>query len=664
MESVVATVSELNGEAFARAEDGSLRVLMQGDAVYAGETVVTENGASIALDFGDGEFIQLGERQQVDIPETLTAGAEVELDAEVMDPSVEAILAALDGDGDLLEDLEAPAAGAEGAPDGGGSSFVQLSRIVETVDPLAFEFEQGFVTPFEAPIGEQEGDLLADDTVEDSTVAPEVPTAPIDPDPELPPSLLPPQLSMNGNIFALHTGPAAMITANGMIDLEQDFVPGTESYNTIIHEDFIDLYENLGIKVPAFVQNLTAQQIVDELGLDLQEFRDSLDEFGNPRPYDGELSSMVFNMSEGMTVKFDWRFFNGEDLEVNVFGNKNDFSVLVITDPSGNKQIVELASAIDAFNQTPSSHIIDGVFEYQASEAGSYKFDWVVMNAGDTLKDSALTVSKPSFSYDGVEFFGQPVPVEVAVTAEDPDVQTLVQISNVPIDSTFSSGTNLGGGLWQFTTDELIELQWLPEQSFTGLQEFVVTAFSVSDGLQSDVVEVPLNVRVDVASNSVYEGTADNDTIEGGLGNDVIHGFSGDDTIIGGPGNDIMFGGLGSDTFVWKLGHEGTVDTPAIDVIGDFTIGSLDASVNSNAHNADVIDLSELLSFNDAEHDILDFLNVEQVGGDSVLRVSHDGNGEITQKIILQGVSDLGGLGSDESEIITTLIQNGNLIVD
>ena len=58
------------------------------------------------------------------------------------DEELNELLAAIDsGEGDLFDDLEDPAAGGTGGGgDDEGSGFVRLLRIVETVDPLAFQF--------------------------------------------------------------------------------------------------------------------------------------------------------------------------------------------------------------------------------------------------------------------------------------------------------------------------------------------------------------------------------------------------------------------------------------------------------------------------------------------------------------------------------------------
>ncbi|RAU18405.1 hypothetical protein DN062_06405, partial [Nitrincola tibetensis] len=140
MENFVAVVTSLTGDVWARSFDGSLRLLQVGDGLLPGETLVTATGAEVVLDF-EGELVSVGPDQSLLMSASQRSAApDVSDESVVVDPTLDAILAALDGDGDLLDELEAPAAGTDGAPDGGGASFVQLTRIVEAVDPLAFQF--------------------------------------------------------------------------------------------------------------------------------------------------------------------------------------------------------------------------------------------------------------------------------------------------------------------------------------------------------------------------------------------------------------------------------------------------------------------------------------------------------------------------------------------
>ncbi|WP_049721304.1 retention module-containing protein [Gilvimarinus polysaccharolyticus] len=160
-----ATVGVLQGKAWARAADGSLRELAVGDVVAADERLVTEVGTLIELDFGDGAPVALSGLHDVAMspdlwPETATSSEH----ASVLDDQFDAILASLDendslllgGDGDLLDILdEAPAAGQSGSD--GGHDFVQVERINNSVEDQSFEFG---IAPRADNSAREQGDLI------------------------------------------------------------------------------------------------------------------------------------------------------------------------------------------------------------------------------------------------------------------------------------------------------------------------------------------------------------------------------------------------------------------------------------------------------------------------------------------------------------------------
>ncbi len=146
MAQVIAKVGKLSGEAFARDASGNVRRLKAGDVIREGETVVASDGAQVQLKMADGRelIVRSGESAKIDAE----VAAEVKPDAA--DSSVannqkgfQKIAKALTGEGDLDALLEDPAVGAAGAGGGEGHSFIEFLRVVETVDPLAFQFGTG-----------------------------------------------------------------------------------------------------------------------------------------------------------------------------------------------------------------------------------------------------------------------------------------------------------------------------------------------------------------------------------------------------------------------------------------------------------------------------------------------------------------------------------------
>src|SRR5690554_327391 len=147
----IATVLSITGRVWARDDEGNVRELRVGDTLLEGEVLVTSDNGSAQLDFGDGldpTLVEGGEQ----IAMTPELDADEPLDGSefaALDDDLEALLTAIDeGEGDLLDMLEAPAAGpgaggSGGGAEGGGHNFVRLARIAEEVNPLAFEYGLG-----------------------------------------------------------------------------------------------------------------------------------------------------------------------------------------------------------------------------------------------------------------------------------------------------------------------------------------------------------------------------------------------------------------------------------------------------------------------------------------------------------------------------------------
>ncbi|EWH03201.1 retention module-containing protein [Halomonas sp. BC04] len=172
----IATVVSISGQAWARDADGNMRELRVGDTLAEGESLITSDNGRVELDFADNLDPTVIEGGQV-VAMTPELDADLPVDAgefSALDEDLEALLAALDDDDvDLLDVLDATAAGAgPGGGADGGHSFVQLARIAENVDPLAFEFGMG---EFDGPPETEGAGLLlaeAEDEVEEVVIAP------------------------------------------------------------------------------------------------------------------------------------------------------------------------------------------------------------------------------------------------------------------------------------------------------------------------------------------------------------------------------------------------------------------------------------------------------------------------------------------------------------
>ncbi len=158
MNNAVATVAFLQGQAWAKSPDGSLRPLSVGSVLNSDETLVTAQGAQVQLDFGNGEPVQVNGGLEVAMSRDFNNDTATDADdAALNDASVQEALTVLEQGGDLLEQLEETAAGDNG---GGGSdgnnSFVQLTRIFEQTDAQFFTYQNATVT--ENTVDQTDGD--------------------------------------------------------------------------------------------------------------------------------------------------------------------------------------------------------------------------------------------------------------------------------------------------------------------------------------------------------------------------------------------------------------------------------------------------------------------------------------------------------------------------
>ena len=294
-------------------------------------------------------------------------------------------------------------------------------------------------------------------------------------------------------------------------------------------------------------------------------------------------------------------------------------------------------------------------------------------------------------------------PITAKLVDTDGSETLSIRISGLPTNLSFNAGTNLGGGVWQFTEADLPNLILnLPGSYTTNATNLTVqvTATEVSGGFTastSTVVTLKASyTTVDITTthsgsytgssaneyitggngantisanngNNIVFGGAGDDNLSAGAGSDVLMGGSGDDTLnagsgtdllAGGPGNDLMSGGDAGENFVdvfaWSLGDQGAAGTPALDRIQNFAT----AAAGANGAGGDVLDLRDLLQGEsagpgNAAGNLADYLHFEITGGDTWVHVSHTGGfgadshaagasysaSAETQQIILEGVN-------------------------
>ncbi|WP_166359804.1 retention module-containing protein [Pseudomonas akapageensis] len=213
MAQLVGVVSKVIGLVFAVASDGSRRLLIEGDRLFAGEQLETGAAGAVAVHLENGKELTLGRGSSLHLtPEALandnaphveTADAVPPSQAQLTD--VEQLQAAIAAGGDPSQDAEATAAGpaSGGAGSGGGGhGFVMLSEVGGHVDPVIGFPTAGFNGVPETPdlwVGgsnannssEQAPPVIAPPAVAPPEVVPPAVTPPLA---VVPPEVIPPQV--------------------------------------------------------------------------------------------------------------------------------------------------------------------------------------------------------------------------------------------------------------------------------------------------------------------------------------------------------------------------------------------------------------------------------------------------------------------------------------
>lgn len=128
MATVIGTVIKVTGMAIVVDTQGNRHQLRQGEALHAGERVITANGASVNVKMLSGEVVNVAESQTIKITQALAeSGAEDVTENAVNQAVMQAVLAAVSEGRDIAEVLEDAAAGLAGSD--GNATFVNLDRI-------------------------------------------------------------------------------------------------------------------------------------------------------------------------------------------------------------------------------------------------------------------------------------------------------------------------------------------------------------------------------------------------------------------------------------------------------------------------------------------------------------------------------------------------------
>ncbi|MCQ8877401.1 retention module-containing protein [Pseudoalteromonas shioyasakiensis] len=161
-------VIDIQGAVQIALDDGSFRTLTLGDTVTVGDTVITATSSSLILDV-KGLSLSIPANQRIQItPDLLAQAARDNSETTLFDESIDDVIAslnaaetppqideqnpdvtdflqALEGDGDILDALDATAAGGNASTgSGGGTSFVTLTRIAEDLSDTTLSFDDNY----------------------------------------------------------------------------------------------------------------------------------------------------------------------------------------------------------------------------------------------------------------------------------------------------------------------------------------------------------------------------------------------------------------------------------------------------------------------------------------------------------------------------------------
>ncbi|WP_338590315.1 retention module-containing protein [Shewanella khirikhana] len=356
------------------------------------------------------------------------------------------------------------------------------------------------------------------------------------------------------------------------------------------------------------------------------------DGFGNTAVVgaDGTLDISSWNKSN-LQIKAP----NAGTFNVNVVATATEASNLDKAQSNGNFQLTVLPATISNGAQGNDTFLLT-----ESGNQAQFAVDLGAYISGNT----------PVGSVDlGVQYFAKSTELLINAGASNDYVDLGVSTANNVVN-TGSSLPNTYNSV--VTQAEIMASKFMTEANIT---DGVGTLLSDIQALMQPKTDtVNLGSGDDTvnggAGNQVVYGGGGNDLLIGGEGVDGLRGGDGNDTLIGGLGDDVLRGDGGADTFVWKAGETGT------DHIIDFDV------------KEDKLDLSDLLQGEETGN-LEDFLSFSIAGGSTTIEIDADKDGNVDQRIVLDGVDlahEYGLDASDEAGIITNLLGNGAgpLIVD
>jgi hypothetical protein len=236
----------------------------------------------------------------------------------------------------------------------------------------------------------------------------------------------------------------------------------------------------------------------------------------------------------------------------------------------------------------------------------------------------------------------------------DPDLDTISFADVIFALSPYSpdtDGDDIVFGDVPDTTDFLSGDQGVPAFEDNNLSNDDIRAL-LRDSDNWDDLNDPVNGQVD----QLYGGPGDDVLFSGG-GHPNFHSL-----IVGGPGDDIMYAGNEEDVFEWRSPNFSG---------GSDADGSEDEIRGFNFTDADSLNLSQILDFDDGTDDIDDFVQLNFGSDDATFSIDADGTGTggfVDLNIVLEGVDQataeagLGLTGSTTGDIVQAMVNQGHIV--
>ncbi|MBL4588683.1 MAG: type I secretion C-terminal target domain-containing protein, partial [Alphaproteobacteria bacterium] len=335
----------------------------------------------------------------------------------------------------------------------------------------------------------------------------------------------------------------------------------------------------------------------------------------------GGVDSALFTISAGGVLAF----ISAPDYETALDGGSNNIYDVEVTVSDG--ALTDVQSISVSVTDVAEGDVGDDI-----GSAGTLTVGGSVLYEVDTGGD------RDWFGIDLIggtkyAFWARGTPSEAA-NSTDPRIYNIYDATNTVV-----SGGNDDGGIGYesllYFTPGSTGTYYIDAGAYGGVVgEILLSAYVGGNSISGGGTQTGTNFA------DYIRGSNGDNTLNGLDGSDILEGRNGTDTLNGGDGADVLYGGGGSDTFVF-----------------DNLVG-VDSVVDFNAGGGDSLDISALLTgFNVGVDDIDDFVQFQDVGGSTIMRI--DGNGTVggasfTEIAVLEG---------NTGEIVQTLYDNGDIIV-